>query len=168
MSTARSKQQNGGGHSNKGLASKQMIDRIKEATGQSEEDITTMLMECNYDVNETIVALIESTREQREVQMPRSIGFQPRQPLVHSLTDPFCQVTGKKDKLRKKVRDRLHGQPTKPKHEHATDVVCLFQEEDRKKDAFKVVEVRRQGTGGRQRPQERAGTRVWEGGSQIT
>lgn len=50
--------ENGGGKGS--LASKQMIDRIKEATGQSEEDITTMLMECNYDVNETIVALIES------------------------------------------------------------------------------------------------------------
>lgn len=62
--SSRSKQRGGTATENGGgkgaLASKQMIDRIKEATGQSEEDITTMLMECNYDVNETIVALIES------------------------------------------------------------------------------------------------------------
>lgn len=39
---------------------KEVIERIKEATGASEEDVTAMLKECNYDVNDTTNKLIDS------------------------------------------------------------------------------------------------------------
>lgn len=39
---------------------KKIIDTIREATGASDEDISAMLAECNYDVNEATARLIDS------------------------------------------------------------------------------------------------------------
>lgn len=40
--------------------SKQIVDAIREATGASDEDISVVLAECNYDVNEATTRLINS------------------------------------------------------------------------------------------------------------
>ena len=39
---------------------KKIVDTIREATGASDEDISAMLAECNYDVNEATSRLIDS------------------------------------------------------------------------------------------------------------
>ena len=39
---------------------RKIVDAIKDATGASEEDISAMLAECNYDVNEATTRLVES------------------------------------------------------------------------------------------------------------
>ena len=39
---------------------RKIVDAIKDATGASEEDISAMLAECNYDVNEATTRLIDS------------------------------------------------------------------------------------------------------------
>jgi NACalpha-BTF3-like transcription factor len=39
---------------------KKIIEAIKEATGASEDDISAMLAECNYDANEATSRLVES------------------------------------------------------------------------------------------------------------
>lgn len=138
-----------------------MIDRIKEATGQSEEDITTMLMECNYDVNETIVALIESELAAADATQH---WLATHQATPTPTTDPFCQVTGKKDKLKKKVGSKTRDICARTCY----GIVVPPQDEDRKKDGFKVVEVRRQSTGSRHRTQERTGTSFCGGGYPIS
>jgi hypothetical protein len=40
---------------------KKIIDTIREATGASDEDIKSVLEECNNDVNEATARLIDST-----------------------------------------------------------------------------------------------------------
>jgi hypothetical protein len=44
----------------KAVPPKKILDTIRDATGASDEDITAMLVECNYDVNEATTRLIES------------------------------------------------------------------------------------------------------------
>jgi hypothetical protein len=43
-----------------GAAPRKTLDAIRDATGASEDDISAMLAECNYDVNEATAKLIES------------------------------------------------------------------------------------------------------------
>lgn len=39
---------------------KKIVEAIREATGASDDDISAMLAECNYDVNEATSRLIDS------------------------------------------------------------------------------------------------------------
>ena len=48
-----------------GAAPRKTMDAIRDATGASEDDISAMLAECNYDVNEATAKLIESEPARR-------------------------------------------------------------------------------------------------------
>lgn len=43
---------------------KKIVDTIREATGASDDDISAMLSECNFDVNEATARLIDSKKKQ--------------------------------------------------------------------------------------------------------
>ena len=45
---------------------RKIVDAIREATGASDEDISAMLAECNYDVNEATSRLIDSELIKRD------------------------------------------------------------------------------------------------------
>jgi hypothetical protein len=98
----------------KSAAPRKTLDAIRDATGASEDDISAMLAECNYDVNEATAKLIESEPARPNVNPPaprrRPPAIRRRQPRSRALrppTDPFSQVVSKKDK-RQQVRARSH------------------------------------------------------------
>ena len=68
-----------------------ILKEIKAATGASEDDISSMLAECNYDVNEATSRLIWYSRACWTV----------------SLADPFSTVVSKKDKRQQVRRGRI-------------------------------------------------------------
>lgn len=61
--TMSSRAARGGGGENgsaKGAGpSKKIIETIRDVTGASDDDISCMLVECNYDVNDTVNRLID-------------------------------------------------------------------------------------------------------------
>lgn len=47
------------------VASKRILENIKEATGASEDDVVAMLQICNGDANEATERLLESEHDKR-------------------------------------------------------------------------------------------------------